>query len=166
MVDLDPEAFCARVLPRLVGSMSLYSGDRGEAEDIAQEALARAWERWDRVGSMTSPEGWVFMTARNLARRRHRIRRRDVESRLVLPDESNQIEAADRIAVRAAVSRLPDRQKSVLIARFFLGFNVAETADLLGCAEGTVKAATHQAVANLRASGLVSSHDQLEVNCE
>jgi DNA-directed RNA polymerase specialized sigma24 family protein len=57
--------------------------------------------------------------------------------------------------VRSAVSALPDRQRAVIVARFYLGYDVAGTAALLDCAPGTVKAATHQALANLRTSGLV-----------
>jgi RNA polymerase sigma factor (sigma-70 family) len=162
MADLDPEEFCARMLPRLVRSMSLYAGDRGAAEDIAQEALARAWERWDRVAVMESPEAWVFMTARNLANRRwRRIRRRaatvqpGVEP--VHPDD------VDALAVRLAVSHLPERQKTTLIARYFLGLSVAETAHALGCAEGTVKAATHQAIERLRRDGFLAANDEVEV---
>ena len=47
-------------------------------------------------------------------------------------------------------------QRAVVVARFYLGYDVAGTAALLGCAPGTVKAATHQALANLRASGLTA----------
>lgn len=76
---LDPAAFCDRVSGRLVGSLTLYCGDRHLAEELAQEALARAWERWPAVSRMASPEGWAFRTAMNLARsgfRRRRIERR------------------------------------------------------------------------------------------
>ena len=61
------ERFCAQVSPRLVGSLTLYCGDRLLAEEIAQEALVRAFERWGRVGAMASPEAWAYRTAFNLA---------------------------------------------------------------------------------------------------
>jgi RNA polymerase sigma factor (sigma-70 family) len=68
----------------------------------------------------------------------------------VAPDD-----VATAIAVRAAVRALPPRQRAVVIARFYGGLSVQETAAALGCAEGTVKATTHQAIRNLRQAGLV-----------
>ena len=145
------------MLPRLVGSMSLYVGDRDAAEDIAQEALARACERWSRVGLMESPEAWVFQTARNLARRRWRLLRRPVPTTGRVSTSSG--DESTTLDVRAAISRLPERQKATLIARFFLDLTVAETAVLLDCAEGTVKAATHQALERLRADGFLAAEE-------
>ena len=60
MEILDPSAFCDRVSGRLVGSLTLYGGDRHVAEELAQEALARAWERWSTVSRLDSPEAWTF----------------------------------------------------------------------------------------------------------
>jgi RNA polymerase sigma-70 factor (ECF subfamily) len=156
----DPERFCDEVGPRLVGSLTLYVGDRGVAEEIAQEALVRAWERWEDVGRMSSPEAWTFRVATNLASSwfRRRAAERRANRRLageplrVEPDASARAEAA---AVRAAVLRLPERQRAVVVARWFLGLTVAEAAVALGAAEGTVKSATHQALANLRRDGLL-----------
>lgn len=162
MTESDAEVFCAQILHRLVGSLSLYVGDRPLAEEIAQEALARAWERWDRVGSMDSPEAWVFKTARNLARRR--LSRRVAERRVVAlrADRRSTPDLADAVAVRAAVSSLPERQRATLIARYFMELSVGETSELLGCAEGTVKAATHQAIKSLRESGLIDEAESQE----
>ncbi|MDQ1519742.1 MAG: hypothetical protein QOI55_815 [Actinomycetota bacterium] len=151
------DGFCRSLGPRLVGSLVLYCDDRGVAEDLAQEALARAVERWERVSAMSSPEAWVYRVAFNLAR--SRFRRRAAERRAthrmapvppVAPDD-----VATAIAVRAAVRALPPRQRAVVIARFYGGLSVQETAAALGCAEGTVKATTHQAIRNLRQAGLV-----------
>jgi len=79
MTSTDAAAFCDEIRGRLVGSLYLYCGDRPLAEELAQEALARTWERWDQVSAMASPEAWTFATARNLAR--SRFRRRAVERR-------------------------------------------------------------------------------------
>jgi RNA polymerase sigma-70 factor (ECF subfamily) len=149
------ERFCARVGPRLVGSLTLYCGDRLLAEEIAQEALARAFERWGRVGGMASPEAWTYRTAFNFARssfRRSAAERRARSRMVVMPALPD---ATDAIAVRDAVRTLPTRQRAVIVARFYLGLDVAETASVLGCREGTVKAHTFKALANLRAAGLL-----------
>jgi RNA polymerase sigma-70 factor, ECF subfamily len=53
---------------RLFQALYLLTGDRSEADDLAQEALLRAYERWDRVGAMESPAGYVYRTALNLHR--------------------------------------------------------------------------------------------------
>jgi RNA polymerase sigma-70 factor (ECF subfamily) len=156
----DAEAFCDEVGPRLVGSLTLYLGDRGVAEEVAQEALARAWERWDEVSQMASPEAWTFRVATNLARswfrrrgaeRRARARLHGHPADLVLRDDMG-----EAIAVRRALAALPQRQRAAVVARYFLGLSVAEAAVALGVAEGTIKAATHQGLANLRDGGLLA----------
>lgn len=148
---------CGELLPRLVGSLVLYCGDRLVAEELAQEAMARAWERWDRVGVMASPEAWIHRVAFNLAR--SWFRRRGAERRAMqrvsgaaapppLPD------IASAVAVRDAVAALPGRQRAVVIARFYGGLSVKETATVLGCSPGAVKTHTSRALSRLRASGL------------
>ena len=153
MNPVDPAEFCADVRGRLVAALVLYTGDRHLAEELAQEALARAWERWDTVGSMASPEGWTFRTARNLAV--SRWRRRAIERRARQSVAPVVVAPAEGVAIRDAVSALPERQRATLVARFYLGLSVAEAADHLGCAEGTVKAATSQALERLRSQGFI-----------
>jgi len=53
---------------RLFQALYLLTGDRSEADDLAQEALLRAYERWDRVGAMDSPAGYVYRMGLNLHR--------------------------------------------------------------------------------------------------
>lgn len=150
----DPETFCGEVSGRLVAALTLYTGDRDVAEELAQEALARAWERWARVGAMSSPEGWVFRTARNLAV--SRWRRRAIERRARRgPSDVSVLDPAEAVAIRDAVAALPERQRATIVARFYLGLSVAETARELDCAEGTVKAATSQALDRLRSAGFI-----------
>jgi RNA polymerase sigma-70 factor (ECF subfamily) len=98
--------FCALVRPSLVGALALHCGDRGVAEELAQEALARTWERWTKVRRMPNPFAWTYRVAFNLAtswfRRRAaetRARQRDQPVAQTLPDH------AQAIAVRAATRR-------------------------------------------------------------
>lgn len=106
----DAAELCARLRPRLVGSLTLYCGDLGVAEDLAQEALARAWGRWRHVSTLDAPERWVYRTAFNLAR--SRFRRLAVERRVhrLAPAAGSLPDTATAVAVRAAVSALPPRQ--------------------------------------------------------
>lgn len=72
-------AFCRREYPRLVGALSLYCGDADVAEELAQEALIRAADRWPHVGQMDAPGAWVYRVGMNLCGswfRRKRAERR------------------------------------------------------------------------------------------
>lgn len=163
MTPTGPEDLCESIRERLVGALTLATGDRAVGEELAQEALVRAWQRWSQVGSMASPEAWTFRVGFNLAgswRRRAAAERRAHRRRGVRTVVHDDPDSAEVETVRVAVAGLPPRQRAVIVARFYLGFDVAGTADLLGCAEGTVKAATSHALANLRRSGLV--HDPIE----
>ncbi len=151
----DVVEFWRRLRPRLIGSLSLLLGDDGAAEDAAQEALARAWDRWEQVREMGNPEGWTHRVAVNLARsRRRRLaarRHREERSARRSVAGSEDPPVADAIVVRAALQRLPLRQRTALVLRFFDDLSVAETAEVMGCATGTVKSLTHRALAALRA---------------
>ncbi|MGH8266032.1 MAG: RNA polymerase sigma factor, partial [Steroidobacteraceae bacterium] len=70
--DLDLDAFCSRTRTRLVGALSLYLGDPGVAEELANDALLRAVDRWEQVREMANPDGWVYAVSFNLARSRYR----------------------------------------------------------------------------------------------
>lgn len=167
--DVDEAAaYCARVRPWLVGSLSLYCGDADVAEELAQDALARVWDRWRDVRAMAAPEAWTYRVALNLASSHYR--RRAAEKRAVGRDAalrsttSASADTADAIAIRQAVSGLPRRQKAALVLRYYADLPVAQVADLLGCAPGTVKALTHQALLGMRAS--ISDEALVEVSDE
>ena len=57
------DEFCRELSPRLIGALVIQFGDRVRAEDVAQEALARAWSRWPSVAAMNRPQSWVFTVA-------------------------------------------------------------------------------------------------------
>ena len=146
----DPAAFCAAQHRRLVGLLSLQVGDRHVAEELAQDVLLKVCEHWPKL---QDPAAWMHRVAVNHAN--SWFRRRGAERRATARHRGQQVEApppdrADAIAVRAAVAKLPTRQRTALVYRYFAGFSVAETADAMSCAEGTVKALTHQAIAALR----------------
>jgi RNA polymerase sigma-70 factor (ECF subfamily) len=149
-------AFCDEIRDRLVRSLTLYCGDPWVAEELAQDALVRAWERWATVRQLDSPEAWTFRVAMNLANSwfRRRAAERRAHSRLQGGLAPVEADVAAAVAVRSVVAGLPERQRATLVARFYMDLTVEATAELLGCAEGTVRATTHQAVAQLRASGL------------
>jgi RNA polymerase sigma-70 factor (ECF subfamily) len=152
----DPATFCSDVGGRLAGSLVLYCGDRAVGEELAQEALIRALERWTRVSRLDSPEAWVFHVGFNLARsaRRKRDAEQRAHERLARERELNVSlpDTATAMAVRDAIGALPPRQRAVVLVRFYGGLDVRETARALRCAEGTVTSLTHKAIAALRTS--------------
>lgn len=156
-----PEEFCDAVRGRLVGALTLATGQRAVAEELAQEALVRAWQRWDRVSRLDAPEAWAVRVGLNLASswRRRRLAEWRANRRSGTGDVATDDDRAVAVAVREAVASLPARQRAVIVARFFLGYDVATTAAMLDCAEGTVKASTHQAIARLRTLGLVEDEE-------
>ena len=150
----DPVSFCSEIRAGLVGALALYCGDRGVAEELAQEALVRTWERWDRIDA---PRAFTYHVAFNLAR--SSLRRRRAEKRAKSRLRSRTVTVADlqdsamAVALRQAVLALPERQRAAIVARYYADMTVAEASVAMGCAHGTVKALTSQAIANLRRSG-------------
>ena len=146
-------AFCEAEHRNLVGLLTLATADAYVGEELAQEALARLCSHWPRVRRMDNPRAWLRRVALNLAASRYRRRRAERRANRrhgPVPDELP-ADSAVEVAVRQAVAALPQRQRSVIGLRFFLGLSVAETADVMGCAPGTVKSLTNKAVGRLRA---------------
>ena len=157
-------AFCDAEWPRLVGALSLYTGDRDLAEDLAQDAIAKVCQHWRRVRQLDAPGAWLHRVALNLAHshfRRVRIGHRAQSRHGIREDRAD--DHTEAIAIRAAVAALPERERSAIVLRFYLGSSVRETAAVLGCPEGTVKTLTHRALARLRTSGLVDIEADEEV---
>jgi RNA polymerase sigma factor (sigma-70 family) len=147
----DAAAFCEALHPSLYGALLLYCGSREVAEDLTQETLLRVWRQWGAVRAMDRPDRWALRVAFNLAKsgfRRLRIARRVA----ALSDEgvATDEDPTDAITVRSAVASLPPRQRAAVVLRYFNDLSVADAAEILGCADGTVKALTSQALANLR----------------
>lgn len=160
--DGDQVGFCLGVYPRLVSFLRLYSGDRSLAEDLAQEALARALADWENVAAMESPDAWVHRVAMNLAS--SWFRRRSVASRAarrLIPDLAPATEAdwVETVDVQRSLARLPLRQRQAVLLRHLGQLSVAETAVAMGCAQGTVRALTAQGIERLRA--LAQDHEEV-----
>jgi RNA polymerase sigma-70 factor (ECF subfamily) len=150
---LDQDEFFRSVWPRLVIALTSFTGDSAIAEELAQEALVRAIERWDRVSSLEAPAMYVYRTGLNLAR--SRWRRAAVERRVrgrLLERETAPPDPADVLALRAEILALPERQRAAIVLRFHADLSVAveDTALVMECAPGTVKALTHHAMTRLR----------------
>lgn len=154
MNPLDQDEFFRAVWPRLVVALTSYVGDRAIAEELAQEALVRALERWDHVATLDAPAMYVYRTGLNLARSRWRRASVERRARSRMPTQgaaTNQPDPVAVLVVRDEILALPDRQRAAIVLRFHVDLSVEETAKVMGCAPGTVKALTHQATTRLRA---------------
>jgi RNA polymerase sigma-70 factor (ECF subfamily) len=159
----DVDVFCRAQYPRLVGMLGLYCGDGDLAEDLVQEALVRLVRAWDQLPTDEDAERWLTRVAFNLAKSNFRARatRRRVLATFghTLVDSANADDHASVFAVRAAVASLPERERRVVILRFFADLSVAEVAAIIGRPEGTVKSLTHAALERLRRAGLEVADD-------
>lgn len=127
-------------------------GDRGDAEDVAQEAVARAALRWPRVAGYAEP--WVARVATNLAIERWRRRRptatlNDQHAPATADGAHAAVEL--RSALVAALRQLPRRQREVIALRYLADLPEREVATALRTTVGSVKQHTHRALARLRA---------------
>lgn len=151
---LDLERFCATEFPRLVRMLDLLTGDLHLAEELAQEALVRASSHWAKVSTMDAPGAWTRRVARNLATSRwRRTQAAHRAAARVGPDPTvhHDRDVATDEAVRAALQRLPERDREVLVLRHHLQLTVAETAAELGISHEAVKSRSHRAAGRLRA---------------
>jgi RNA polymerase sigma factor (sigma-70 family) len=132
---------------RLYRAVALVVGDAGLAADAIDEAMTRAYTRWDRIEAYTSPEGWVYRVAVNVARSALRKKRR--EDLWEQPPERTVVDLPPDLELRAAIGRLPVKFRGVVIARYLLDWSTADTAEALGIPEGTVKTRLKRALARL-----------------
>ena len=134
---------------RLLKVLYLITGSRVEAEDLAQEAMARALERWQRVSTMERPGGYVYRTALNLNRKR--LRHLSVAARrlaAVLDRQEPSVE--ERTEVRMALDSLPRPMREALVLVEWLGLDAAEAGRLLGIRPGSVRSRVSRARSALR----------------
>lgn len=153
--DDDFERFCVEVHSRLVAALAHHCGDAHLAEELAHEALIRAGDRWEKVRRLESPAGWTFRVGANLAassfRRRGAERRANERTLAGRRTAHRDPDAGESVAIREALAALPERQRRVVILRYYLDLSAEQTGDLLGLRAGAVRMQTHRALAALHA---------------
>jgi len=127
-----------------------FSGDNHLAEEVAQETLTRAYERWDRVARHPNREAWVMNAAWKVCME---VQRRQTRAPAVGADALVSLGedlVLERPVLIAALAKLTTRQRSVAMARYYFGYDVADTASVLGMSESQVRTASHEATLRLR----------------
>jgi RNA polymerase sigma-70 factor (sigma-E family) len=133
--------------PRLMRLAFLLTGGGGAAEELVQDAFLEVHQRWETI---EYPAAYLRTTVVHGAAS-HR-RRRALE---LAKGYERRSEAVDGMAepsddLRAALARLPDRQRAAVVLRYYEDLPDAEIATLLGCRVPAVKSLLHRALQELR----------------
>lgn len=151
--DVDSAEFrseLTQLIPHLRAFARSLCNDASEADDLAQEALVKAWRARERFEPGTNLKAWVFMILRNhfYSERRKAWRKNETsgehidEMSPMAAGQDSMIELAD---IKHALSELPDEQREALILVGAGGFSYEEAADVCGCAVGTIKSRVNRA---------------------
>jgi RNA polymerase sigma-70 factor (sigma-E family) len=134
------EEFYADAVGRLLGQLFPVTGDLHEAEEIVQEAFARAAVRWPRLRGYEQPEAWVRRVAMNLAADRARRLRRQARALLRAgPPPQVPSVSVETLALLEALRTLPVRQRQAIVLHYLVDLPVEEVARTLALRDGTVK---------------------------
>lgn len=143
-------SFYEAEIGRLVGALTATLADPQLAQDAAQEAMARACQRWGKVGAYDNPAGWCYRVAMNWSTSRWRKRRREIVTSEFDPRISSLESGHSDPALIDALLRLPIEQRSVVVLRVWMDWSIRDTATALGVAEGTVRSRLARALERLR----------------
>ncbi|MEV4130818.1 SigE family RNA polymerase sigma factor [Dactylosporangium sp. NPDC049742] len=152
--------YVAGNLDRLRRTAYLLCGDWHLADDLTSTVLVKLLRHWKRAAVMQHPDAYVrrMLMSAWLDERRRPWRRESSTDRL--PDRPAPGPDADqRLDVLSLLAGLPPRRRAVLVLRYFCDLSVEETAQALGCSEGTVKSQAARALESLRA-GLTEGDPQ------
>jgi RNA polymerase sigma-70 factor (sigma-E family) len=129
---------------------TVLTGDPHRAADLVQDALERTGLAWSRVQQQGDPEGYVrrVMANRSISTWRRLRRERLVDQ----PPEQPHVDVPRDDVMWAVLARLPNRQRTVLVLRYYEDLSEAEIARVLGIAPGTVKSQASKGIAALRAA--------------
>ena len=126
--------------PQLVRQLLPLVRDRQEAEDVVQEAYARAFARWGTVSAYSAPQAWVRTVALRLAVSRWRRSRNTLVAwRRHGPPEDLPGTTPDAVALVAALRRLPEVQRVAIVLHHLVDLSVEQVAAETGVPTGTVK---------------------------
>jgi RNA polymerase sigma-70 factor (sigma-E family) len=132
----------------------LLTGNRADAEDLLQTALAKTYLSWHRIQDKGALDGYVRRVLVNTQTSWWRKRRLDEYPTEVLPEQPWEDDGPDRYEIRdtvwKALADLPKRQRAVVVLRYYEDLSEAETAAVMGISIGTVKSTSSRALAKMR----------------
>src|SRR6266702_1061342 len=134
-----------REYPRLVRALLAIGRDPAAAEDAAQEAFVKA----HRTGldNIEKLPAWLLVVGAREVFRKAKRARREADLWASLPPRDDGLDtSADRVDLLAALGELPERQRAIVVARYYYGLSYDEIADHFDIKSGTVGATLHQAI--------------------
>ncbi|MFG3383572.1 SigE family RNA polymerase sigma factor [Streptomyces sp. NPDC047999] len=142
--------------PVLLRTARSLTANPSDAEDLLQTALTKTYMAWERIEDHRALDGYVRRALVNTRTSQWRKRKVD-EFACDEPPEPETDPAADpaeqqalRDAMWRAVMRLPDRQRAMVVLRYYEDLSEVQTAEVLGVSVGTVKSAVSRALGKLR----------------
>jgi RNA polymerase sigma-70 factor (ECF subfamily) len=149
---LDFEAFFDREKTRLFRALCLVTRNRFEAEELTQDTFLSVYERWDRVGTMDDPSGYLYRTAMNAFRSWHRRSTLAAKRTIGLTRADDSIAMIDeRDAVVRSLEPLSPRQRAAVVLIDLLGYSSEEAGQMLGIRASTVRTYAERAHRDLKA---------------
>jgi RNA polymerase sigma-70 factor (sigma-E family) len=155
------EEFMTSRWPGLVRLAYGLTGDKWQAEDLAQTALASAYAAWWRVSRADDPDAYVRRILINASKSRFRRNRLSERPQAAVdlpgpavPDHASAI--GDRSVLFAALAELPPRQRAAVVLRYWEDMTDAQAGAVLGCTASTVRSQLARALTKLRASGALT----------
>ncbi|WP_308286917.1 SigE family RNA polymerase sigma factor [Actinomadura parmotrematis] len=144
--------------PALLRTATRLTGDRADAEDLLQAALAKTYLAWERIGDRAALDGYVRRAMVNTQiswwrRRRLEVYPTDRPPDRAVDDHTRRTEMRD--VLERALGRLPAQQRKAIVLRFYADMPEAEVAKALGVSVGTVKSTVSRAMARLRDDDLL-----------
>jgi RNA polymerase sigma-70 factor (sigma-E family) len=150
----DFESWMAARQGRLLRTAYLLTGDVHAAEDLVQTALAKLYLAWDRVSDAPSVDAYArrILVNEHASMWRRLWRQREVVTDTSSHDVPTPAREYDGVsaALWTAVRTLPERQRAVVVLRYYEQLSEQETADALGVTVGTVKSQASRALGTLR----------------
>ena len=147
------EQLFAASYPKLAGWIRRLVDDDETAHEIASEAFVRLLSKWASIGTLDSPQGYLYMIATNLVRdhwrktERERRAFRNVSASAGPEPYSDQVQDVD---VRELIAGLPARLRDPFLLHYYAGFGIREIGVLLKRPDGTIKADLYHARAKLK----------------
>lgn len=133
----------------------LLCQDWHAADDLVQTTLTKLYVNWHRVQSSANPDGYArtilvntFLAERRLLRVRRTVYSVDIPASEPAAKEGADLEGT--LDLRRALPHLPAKQRATVVLRYYCELSVEETAQVLGCSQGTVKSQTSRALGTLR----------------
>lgn len=150
--DEEFRSFYERMDRRALRTARRLVGSEVVAEDLAAEALARAYARWPQVRSHPNPDAWLLRVVGNLAIDHMRRSRHTGPTPLEEPVGKDRPEhdAVLHVDLARAVHRLSSRQQEVVVMRYLVDLSEDEVASSLGMSNGSVKTHLSRASSRLR----------------